>query len=83
MTIDWNDLTWNDLTMEQNDRKPLCLHGLDTDLLLITFVYIQIVQLRKTYLSLSEKTALEKSDHLARIRPQQLLSFHLKRLNGW
>ena len=26
-TIDWNDLTWNDvnhLTMEQNDRLPSC-----------------------------------------------------------
>ena len=21
LTIDWNDLTWNDLTMERNDRK--------------------------------------------------------------
>ena len=22
LTIDWNDLTWNDLTMERNDRIP-------------------------------------------------------------
>ena len=22
MTIDWNDLTWNDLTVERNDRIP-------------------------------------------------------------
>ena len=22
LTIEWNDLTWNDLNMERNDRKP-------------------------------------------------------------
>ena len=22
VTIDWNDMTWNDLTMERNDRIP-------------------------------------------------------------
>ena len=31
LTIDWNDLTWNDLTMERNDRKSyICVKENDS-----------------------------------------------------